>query len=412
MQSQAEQWFDIDLQRVDIQGLNSADAIAAFFAQLRYHTETRTTQTAGNLGIAADTTARPIKKIDLIADQEGLFQVYLFELQSITVGHTRALARAFRNRAGNYLLVLTTGDYQRLDFVFLERELPTAPRNEPLLSDKQSAIRPRILTVERRNPTTIQLRVLRRLTWTESDPYYQYEKLRAAYDLATWSEDYFNNRALFSDYYLKERLKEFPVWKEDPKPVYLKLREIYQGAASRFGGQNKQDLYRDLIHPAIDILGFVARAENGNQNAATEAHYTLHSPQNLGFGTCRLPGLPVGSLVRRKGRSARRRNTRRKSRRRCGQPFGERQEQLDRSYERPALAPLLAARPTITRSTSTKSFPNPVRTRRRSTSPSATFGFCSAARRSSLKRSIVRARNKVFRCSISSCSTARTMPKT
>ncbi|HEY6998026.1 MAG TPA: hypothetical protein VH851_08860 [Candidatus Binatia bacterium] len=157
-----------------------------------------------------------------------------------------------------------------------------APGNEPLLSDKQSAIRPRILTVERRNPTTIQLRVLRRLTWTESDPYYQYEKLRAAYDLATWSEDYFNNRALFSDYYLKEKLKEFPVWKEDPKPVYLKLREIYQGAASRFGGQNKQDLYRDLIHPAIDILGFVARAENGNQNAATEPHYTLYSPQNSG----------------------------------------------------------------------------------------------------------------------------------
>jgi hypothetical protein len=118
MQSQAEQWFDIDLQRVDIQGLNSADAIAAFFAQLRYHTETRTTQTAGNLGIAADTTARPIKKIDLIADQEGLFQVYLFELQSITVAHTRALARAFRNRAGNYLLVLATSDYQRARFRF------------------------------------------------------------------------------------------------------------------------------------------------------------------------------------------------------------------------------------------------------------------------------------------------------
>jgi hypothetical protein len=86
------------------------------------------------------------------------------------------------------------------------------------------------LTVERRNPTTVQLRVLRRLTWTESDPFYQYEKLKAAYDLANWSEDHFNNRALFSDYYLKERLPGFPIWKEDPKPPYMKLRELYQGA--------------------------------------------------------------------------------------------------------------------------------------------------------------------------------------
>jgi hypothetical protein len=94
MQSQSQQWFDIDLPRQDIQRLNSAEAIAAFFARLGYHTETRTIQAAGNLGITADSTARPIKKIELIADQEGLFQVYLFELQSITVAHTRALARA------------------------------------------------------------------------------------------------------------------------------------------------------------------------------------------------------------------------------------------------------------------------------------------------------------------------------
>ena len=124
----------------------------AFFARLGYNTEGRTAQTAGNLGITADSTSRPIRKIELIADQEGLLQVYLLELQNITVAHTRALARAFRNRAGNYLLVLTT-DYDRLDFVFLERELP-AVGAEQLLSDRQSAIRPRVLTVERRNPTT------------------------------------------------------------------------------------------------------------------------------------------------------------------------------------------------------------------------------------------------------------------
>lgn len=279
MDNSTSVFLDIDLSRQDIQALSNAEAIAAFFARLGYDTETRTPQTAGNLGITADSTSRPIKKIELIANQEGLLQVYLFELQSITVAHTRALARAFRNRVGNYLLVLTS-DYERLDFVFLERELPTAAGTEQLLGDKQSAIRPRVLTVERRNPTAIQLRVLRRVTWTESDPYYQYEKLKAAYELANWSEDYFNNRALFSDYYLKERLKEFPVWKDDPKPAYLKLREIYQRAASRFAGKEKKDLYRDLVRPVLDVLGFTARAEKGAQSAPVGPHHKLYSPRS------------------------------------------------------------------------------------------------------------------------------------
>ena len=274
MDNPASVFLDIDITRQDIQGLSSADAVTAFFARLGYDTEARTPQTAGNLGITSDNTARPLKKIELIADQEGLFQVYLFELQSITVAHTRALARAFRNRVGNYLLILTS-DYDRLDFVFLERELPALTGTEPSIGEKQSAIRPRVLTVERRAPTPIQLRVLRRLTWTESDPFYQYEKLKAAYDLANWSEDYFNNRALFSDYYLKERLPEFPVWTEDPKPVYLKLRELYQGAASRFGGKEKKQLHQDLVRPVLEVLGFDMSSGNGARSTSVEPHFRL-----------------------------------------------------------------------------------------------------------------------------------------
>jgi TaqI-like C-terminal specificity domain/Eco57I restriction-modification methylase len=271
--------LDIDLGRQDIQALSSADAIAAFFARLGYNTDARTPQTAGNLGVTSDSTSRPIKKIELLADQEGLLQVYLFELQSITVAHTRALARAFRNRVGNYLLVLTT-DYDRLDFVFLERELPKVTGAEQSLGEKQSAIRPRVLTVDRRNPTAIHLRVLRRLTWTESDPFYQYEKFKAAYDLASWSEEHFNNRALFSDYYLKERLRDFPEWREDPKPSYLKLRELYQGAASRFAGKERKVLCQDLVEGVIQHLGFEARPGKPARSALGEPHYRLSSKEH------------------------------------------------------------------------------------------------------------------------------------
>src|SRR4051812_39673956 len=125
--------------------------------------------------------------------------------------------RALRNRAGEYLLVLTS-DYDSLDFVLIERELPQIPTVG--LSVRGVTVRPRFLTVARRNPSAVALRVLRRFTYTESDADAQYEKLRSAYAVADWAEPYFNNRALFSDYFLNERLPGMPEWAEDAKPAY------------------------------------------------------------------------------------------------------------------------------------------------------------------------------------------------
>jgi len=73
MKDLATQMIDIELDPHDIQALNSADAVAAFFARLGYNTDVRTLQTANNLGITAEGTTRPIKKIELIADQREAF---------------------------------------------------------------------------------------------------------------------------------------------------------------------------------------------------------------------------------------------------------------------------------------------------------------------------------------------------
>jgi len=85
--------FDCDVTASEIQQLASADAVAAFFAKLGYRTDVRVPQTPGNLGITANGTVRPIKRVELIADQEGLLQVYLFELTTVPVTHTQALAK-------------------------------------------------------------------------------------------------------------------------------------------------------------------------------------------------------------------------------------------------------------------------------------------------------------------------------
>lgn len=261
--------LDCEVSAREVQGLSNADAVAAFFARLGYDTDKRTIQTTGNLGITAEGSARPIRKIHQIADQ--------VELTSVTVAHTRALARSFRSLGGNYLLVLTS-DFERLDFVLLERYVPTQTNGTSNIAQKQAGIRPRTLTVERRNPSRVQLRVLRRLTWTESDPFAQYEKLLSAYSVADWSEELFNNRALFSDYYLTSRVTERPEWREDSKPAYLSLRHLYQGAAQQFAGKEEVIIRRDLLEPVFKALAFEALPGKKAGSSEVQPDYRLYSP--------------------------------------------------------------------------------------------------------------------------------------
>jgi hypothetical protein len=212
----------------------------------------------------------------MIADNEGLLQVYLFQLPSVTIADARALATAFRNRVGNFLLVLTA-DFERIDFVLLEKYLPID--QDKSIAQPQVKVRPRTLSLERRKPERLQLRVLGRFTWTEADALAQYEKLLTAYALAYWSEEYFNNRALFSDYFLKERLtdpEEFSEWKEDPKPAYNRLRQIYQNAAPKLAGAGKAPLQHDLVEPTFTQLGFDLEPSE-NDDHPEEPDYRLYA---------------------------------------------------------------------------------------------------------------------------------------
>jgi hypothetical protein len=148
--------FDLEIKPREILELSSPDGIAAFFSRLGYHTDSRLEQTAENLGITSEAVAKPIERIELVADEDGLLQVYLFELASVTVTHTKNLVRSFRNKTGDYLLVLTS-DYERIDFVLVERFIPHTGEKFGGLGQPQIGVRPRILSVDRRNPTPVQI---------------------------------------------------------------------------------------------------------------------------------------------------------------------------------------------------------------------------------------------------------------
>ncbi len=116
------------------------------FAALGYDVDTRLTQKPEAMGFP-EALVREVKRIEQIADHEqGALQVYLIEMRHVTVKLTQDLARVFRSRAGLFLLVLTTTDYEQLDFVLLEHMAPTSSQNG--ISTPQSILRPRILSVD------------------------------------------------------------------------------------------------------------------------------------------------------------------------------------------------------------------------------------------------------------------------
>jgi hypothetical protein len=280
--------YDYDLSREDIQELSGRDGLVALFAKLGYDTNVRLEQNVGAMGITNETLKNAIQHIERLAQFQVaglLLEVYLFEVKSVTVAVTQNIVRLFRNRPDDYLLVLTD-DYQRLDFVVVERYASTGGVSQEgmsgfPLSPKQVGVRPRVLTVNRRDSDLVAQRVLRRFSVTEHDTFAQYDKLLSAYDVAEWSKPFFNNRALFSDYYLIERLPSEPAWKDAEKAsattqAFRALRNIYVDVRETFANQPAETLRHKLIEPVLTKLGFTTVAIKTRHDERREPDYQLY----------------------------------------------------------------------------------------------------------------------------------------
>jgi len=141
-------------------------------------------------------------------------------------------------------------------------------------------IRPRTLTVKRRHPSPVDLRVLKRFTFTEADSDFQWEKLRSAFTLAEWTEQYFNNRALFSDYYLNERLTDprlTPVWVEDVRQIGRQVLKHLADARPRYSGQPERVIRKGLFEPLFTGLGFEFDMNKSGDSDLDEPDYVLYA---------------------------------------------------------------------------------------------------------------------------------------
>jgi hypothetical protein len=284
---------DYELSREDIQDLSNRDAIAAFFAKLGYNTNERLLQNAAAMGFGSELLKSAITSIERLASEDGgLLEVYLVELKSVTVAVTRALAQAFRNLSVLHPLLVLTDDYQHLDFVLVERYTASSLQEStipglPTPLTRQVGVRPRVLTINRLKPSDVELRVLRRFSYTESDSLAQYDKLLSAYDVAEWSEPYFNNRALFSDYYLTQRLPDSPEWKNPAEAAamtraYRTLRELYADVRETFANQPGTTVRANLLAPTLQALGFTVEHTRADHHDAIEPDYHLSARTHTG----------------------------------------------------------------------------------------------------------------------------------
>src|SRR5882724_11492345 len=121
-----DRYEDILLDYHDIQLLSSLEGVIAFFGKLRYNIDDHLAQTTAAMDFTSEQMRTPIKHIERIASHTDFdsFSIYLFELTRMTFALPTEIVKNFRNRPGNYLLVLTD-DYERLDFVLVERYTQT-----------------------------------------------------------------------------------------------------------------------------------------------------------------------------------------------------------------------------------------------------------------------------------------------
>lgn len=242
---------DKNLTAHDIQAIDGRDAFVKFIASLGYDTEKRQVQNLDALGITNEPLRQAAKRIECVAVDGGL-QVFLFELASVTVAHRRAISLAFNNRAGDYLFVLTTPEYERLDFFVLEKTRDEESQSNAVGGRPKVRVRPITITVERRKPDRPAIRALSRLTFTCADDLAQFEKLLSVFGIAQWSEPRFNNVALFSDHYLNNRLPEDPEWQSasNVKDAHRKARA--QGDTNKVKAAKGVE---EVVLPYLKLLG-------------------------------------------------------------------------------------------------------------------------------------------------------------
>ena len=264
---------DLDLTAKEITELASPDAITAFLARLGYDTADRTLLSPESVGLSGD-SANAIKQIELLSeDPEQFLRVVFAQPKSLTAKVRNDLVRVLGKSNLDHMLVLAS-DFDTLEFVFLDKR--KREHKGPIGGERIQVV-PKTISVSRRSPTRLDLRTLRRFTWTCKDALEQFDKLRSVFDSAAYTGEYFQNRGLFSDYFLRDRLREDPAWRDNPSETFAFVRDLLRDAQGRWSGKDKDALRKQLLEPLFNKLGFKPTVNRPSKTDQTQPDYLLKS---------------------------------------------------------------------------------------------------------------------------------------
>jgi hypothetical protein len=267
---------DLDLTAKDVTELASPDAITALLAKLGYDTADRTALSPEAVGLAGE-SASAIKKIELLSeDPEQFLRVVFAQPKSLTAKVRNDLVRVLGKSNLDHLLVLAS-DFDTLEFVFLDKR--KKEQKGPAGGERIQVV-PKTFKVDRRHSTPLERRILRRFTWTCKDALEQFDKLRSVFDAAAYTGEYFQNRGLFSDYFLRDRLREDPAWRDNPSEMFGFVRDFMRDAQSKWSGKDKDTLRSQLLEPLFKKLGSNPSVNRPSKTNQTEPDYILKSSDN------------------------------------------------------------------------------------------------------------------------------------
>lgn len=254
----------------------SADALAGFLERLGYSTVKRAKLSVEAAGIAD--SEKTFAHLELLSeDPEGFLRVVFAKVRSITAKARNDLVRALGRFSQDHLVIMAS-DFQDLEFVLIDKV--KRHQHGPSFVAAYKPV-PKVYSIQRKSPTALNLRILRRLTFTQRDALDQFDKLRSVFEAAAYTGEYYQNRALFADHYLNTRLREPEslVWAESPNAAFAAVRAIMADARQRFSGKDESTTRSGLIEPIFDALGFKHASAKDSKDASPAPDYILQNGQ-------------------------------------------------------------------------------------------------------------------------------------
>ena len=277
---------DINLTSNHIRELANAKGIEQFFALLGYTIDRKKCEIEKLLSMKRVSLYKAFNEsyIERIVCQDnGCFEIYLVELPHVRRKDVwKQFIDNFRYQdTCNYLFVLaqkdSQGKYQFLNFLLVERDIPTYVLKEQIY--KQWSL-PHItivlnaccwpLEVNPRKPDESTRHLLCGFTYTEADPKQQHGKLMHIFMKASNSTQkriskqkipVFNDQGLFPKSYI---LRHFPgdeILKDnrelrDYQRAYITIRDQYQDIQKARIEQTIDGRFLQLFEPVLQMLGF------------------------------------------------------------------------------------------------------------------------------------------------------------